>query len=53
MKSRISGEQTVVFVSHMEKQVREICNRAVCLHQGAILAEGEPAEVLAAYNGIG
>lgn len=53
MKSRISGDQTVVFVSHMEKQVQEICNRAVCLHQGAILAEGEPTEVLAAYNDIG
>lgn len=53
MKSRISGEQTVVFVSHMEKQVLQICNRAICLHKGAVLAEGEPAEVMAAYNGIG
>lgn len=53
MKSRISGDQTVVFVSHMEGQVREICNRAVCLYKGAILAEGDPAEVLAAYNNIG
>lgn len=53
MKSRISGDQTVVFVSHMEKQVREVCNRAICLHKGAILAEGDPAEVLRAYNAIG
>ena len=53
MKSRISGEQTVVFVSHMENQVRAVCNRAVCLYNGAILAEGDPAEVLAAYNAIG
>jgi lipopolysaccharide transport system ATP-binding protein len=49
MKSRISGDQTVVFVSHMEAQVRDICTRAVCLHEGAVLAEGDPAGVLAAY----
>ena len=52
MKSRISGDQTVVFVSHMEAQVRDICNRAVCLHEGAVLAEGDPVEVLAAYGEV-
>ncbi|MCB1697257.1 MAG: ABC transporter ATP-binding protein [Pseudomonadales bacterium] len=52
MKSRISGDQTVVFVSHMEAQIREICNRAVCLHEGAILAEGDPRDVLAAYREV-
>jgi lipopolysaccharide transport system ATP-binding protein len=52
MKSRISGDQTVVFVSHMEGQVREVCNRAICLYEGAILAEGDPAQVIKAYNGI-
>jgi len=52
MKSRISGDQTVVFVSHMEAQIREICNRAVCLHEGAILAEGDPTDVLAAYREV-
>lgn len=52
MKSRISGDQTVVFVSHQEKQVLDICSRAVCLHEGAILAEGDPAQVLAAYRDV-
>jgi len=53
MRSRIkAGDQTVVFVSHMEKQVRDICSRAICLNQGAIFAEGEPAEVLEAYAKI-
>jgi len=52
MKSRISGDQTVVFVSHMEGQVREVCDRAICLHEGAVLAEGDPAAVLAAYRDI-
>lgn len=52
MKSRISGDQTVVFVSHMESQVRDICTRAICLHQGAILAEGDPAEVITVYRSV-
>lgn len=52
MKSRISGDQTVVFVSHMEGQVREVCDRAICLYEGAVLAEGDPAAVLAAYREI-
>lgn len=52
MKSRISGDQTVVFVSHMEGQVREVCDRAICLYEGAVLAEGDPAAVLDAYRGI-
>lgn len=50
MKSRISGEQTVVFVSHNENQLRDVCTRAICLDQGAVLAEGEPDAVLAAYK---
>ena len=50
MKSRISSDQTVVFVSHAEEQVRDICDRAVFLHEGAILAEGDPGEVLATYR---
>ncbi len=50
MIERISGDQTVVFVSHMEGQVREICNRAVCINDGRIVAEGPPAAVLDAYR---
>jgi lipopolysaccharide transport system ATP-binding protein len=53
MRGRIKeGNQTVVFVSHMEKQVQDICSRAICLHQGAILAEGKPVDVLAAYASV-
>jgi lipopolysaccharide transport system ATP-binding protein len=52
MSSRIRGDQTVVFVSHSENQISKICSRAVCLHKGRILAEGDPDEVLAAYGGV-
>lgn len=49
MQSRIRGDQTVVFVSHTESQIRNICNRAVCLQDGRVLAQGEPDEVLQVY----
>jgi lipopolysaccharide transport system ATP-binding protein len=52
MKSRIRGDQTVVFVSHTENQIRNICSRAICLHEGRILAEGDPDEVLEAYGKV-
>lgn len=52
MIERISGDQTVVFVSHMEGQVRDICNRAVCIEAGRVVAEGEPDAVLKAYRDI-
>jgi ABC-type polysaccharide/polyol phosphate transport system ATPase subunit len=36
----------------MEGMVRVVCNRAICVSEGAILAEGVPAKVIKAYNGI-
>jgi lipopolysaccharide transport system ATP-binding protein len=53
MIERVSGDQTVVFVSHMEGQVRDICNRAICLDAGSIVAEGEPDQVLQTYRELG
>ncbi|MEM6581836.1 MAG: ABC transporter ATP-binding protein [Pseudomonadota bacterium] len=50
MRKRIKSEQTVVFVSHMEAQIRRICNRAIYLDAGHIVAEGEPKEVMRAYR---
>ncbi|MEH6571146.1 MAG: ABC transporter ATP-binding protein [Halioglobus sp.] len=50
MKERISGEQTVVFVSHMDSQVEELCDRAILLNQGQIAAAGQTAEVLQLYR---
>lgn len=49
MKSRITGEQTVVFVSHMADQVREMCDRVIWLEHGKIVAEGDSTEVTKAY----
>jgi len=52
MIERITSDQTVVFVSHMEAQVRNLCTRAICLNRGRIAVEGAPDEVLAAYRGL-
>lgn len=53
MKNRISGDQTVIFVSHSEGLVREICSRVICLDRGAIVAQGDPEEVLEVYKNLG
>ena len=50
IKERISGDQTVVFVSHSASQVKELCNRAIWLNEGTISAEGETAMVLQKYS---
>ena len=50
MKNRITGEQTVVFVSHMADQVKELCDRVIWLDKGKIAAEGDSTEVTDAYT---
>jgi lipopolysaccharide transport system ATP-binding protein len=50
MINRIQGEQTVVFVSHMADQVKELCDRVIWLDQGRVVAEGDSAEVVDAYT---
>ena len=50
LKERISGDQTVVFVSHSEGQVEKLCDRAIWLEGGNGAAEGATADVLAGYQ---
>jgi lipopolysaccharide transport system ATP-binding protein len=50
MKERISGEQTVVFVSHSDGQVRDLCDRVLWIDQGKIQSEGDPEQVFADYR---
>ncbi|MCB1706601.1 MAG: ABC transporter ATP-binding protein [Halioglobus sp.] len=49
MKSRITGGQTVVFVSHMAEQVKKLCDRVVWLEHGKVVAMGPAVEVVDAY----
>lgn len=50
IKGRITGHQTVVFVSHSDSQVEELCDRAIWIDQGRVAAEGETGEVVEAYR---
>ncbi len=49
MQDRITGEQTVVFVSHMAEQVEKMCDRVIWLENSKIVAEGDSKEVTSAY----
>ena len=41
---------TVLFVSHSVEQVLNICNKAIILDRGKIIAQGDAAEVCKKYN---
>jgi len=49
MKSRLTGEQTVVFVSHAAPEVKSLCSRVIWLEKGKVVAEGDSTEVVDAY----
>lgn len=42
--------KTIVYVSHSAASVRELCTRALLLHEGVLVADGPPDRVLAEYN---
>lgn len=41
--------RTVLFVSHNMAAVQQLCNRAIMLRQGSILAEGDPKSIISTY----
>ena len=50
MRERISGDQTVVFVSHTDAQVKSLCDRVIWIDDGRLRLEGEPEFVLSEYR---
>lgn len=50
MVERITSDQTVVFVSHMADQVKSMCTRVIWLENGRVEAEGDPEQVVDAYQ---
>lgn len=50
LKERITGNQTVVFVSHSAPQINDLCDRAIWLNNAQIAAEGATNSVLSTYE---
>lgn len=49
MKELKNEGKTMVFVTHSLDSVRQLCNRAVWLHNGEIRIDGEPEKVIEEY----
>ena len=43
---------TVLFVSHSTEQVRRLCDKAIILEKGKIIAQGEVNEICDLYDDI-
>ncbi|MDH7500058.1 MAG: ABC transporter ATP-binding protein [candidate division NC10 bacterium] len=41
---------TILFVSHNLSQIQEICQRVLFMAEGRVVGDGEPSQVVAAYN---
>ena len=53
IKEMVSGDTTVVIVSHNMSTVKTFCDRAICIHQGIIHTFGKGVdEAIKAYNDI-
>ena len=53
IKEMVSGDTTVVIVSHNMGTVKTFCNRAICIHDGLIHTSGEGVEeAIQAYHQI-
>lgn len=50
IKSMFAKGITVLFVSHSTEQVLSICNKAIILDHGKIIANGSAQEICAKYN---
>lgn len=47
-----SADKTILFVSHSVYHVREICDRAIWIHEGKMVMDGSPIEVTDEYENI-
>ena len=50
MKQLVSEARTIVLVSHALGSIKELCDSALWLHQGRLLMQGSPDDVVAAYT---
>lgn len=52
VRSMFDRGVTVLFVSHSTEQVRRLCDKAIILDKGKIIAQGEVNEICDIYDGI-
>lgn len=52
IKDFLSKEKTLLFVSHDPGAVKTLCQRAILLHKGKLIKDGDSEEILNYYNGI-
>lgn len=50
IRSMMKDDVTVLFVSHSSSQVKSICNKAIILDHGHLLAQGSSAEMCDIYD---
>ena len=50
MKEKLLSDQTIVFVSHSAKMVKDLCNKAIWVEDGTTVMQGDSAEVVGAYE---
>jgi len=50
LKEKFTSNRTVVLISHDASVIQRMCERAVWLEKGRIMAEGNPAEVAGKYH---
>lgn len=50
MEEFFKAGKTIIYVSHDANSVNQLCSRAVLLHQGRIILDGEPKEVTKYYE---
>lgn len=47
---KMSGSQTVIFVSHNAHQIQRLCKRGIWIEKGGVAAEGDVSEVTNCYD---
>lgn len=50
IRSMMKDDVTVLFVSHSSSQVKSICNKAIILDHGQLIAQGSSAEMCGIYD---
>lgn len=50
MEEFFESGKTIIYVSHSSGEVNRLCNRAIMLHDGEILMDGEPKEITKYYE---